>query len=196
MAATGTLDASKASVGKPLASGGAYIAFADTFDATKLPTDATTALDASFQNAGYISEDGLTNATDISSDSITAWGGTVVIQTDGTKTETFQLSFIEGKLATLQAIYGKGNVTQSASGEITVRKNNSPQPNLVLVFEIALTGNKVKRIVVPNAKLSDLGDVTYTDSDAIAYDGTYTALASSLIDGDTSREYIAAVDAK
>lgn len=192
--ATGAPNAANASVGKPMSTGGVYVAFADTFDETKLPTDATTPLDASFQNAGFISEDGVTNSTDMSNDQINAWGGVTVIQTDGTKTETFQNAFIETNLVTLQAIYGKTNVTHDeATKTITVRHNNRSQPNLVLVFEIALTGNKIKRIVVPNAKLSDLDDVQYTDSDAIAYNGTYTALASSLIDGDTSREYIAPI---
>jgi hypothetical protein len=192
--ATGAPNAANASVGKPMSTGGVYVAFADTFDETKLPTDATTPLDASFQNAGFISEDGVTNSVDMSNDQINAWGGVTVIQTDGTKTETFQNAFIETNLVTLQAIYGKNNVSfDEATKTIKVRHNNNAQPNLVIVFEIALTGNKIKRIVVPNAKLSDLDDVQYTDSDAIAYAGTYTALASPLIDGDTSVEYIAEI---
>lgn len=190
------LDAANASVGKPLVTGGVWFAFSDEVQAADIPNDASTALAAVFKNGGYISDDGVTNATDLSSDGINAWGGTQVIQTDGTRSETFQQKFIETKLETLQAIYGKNNVSKDAtSGEITVRHNNTTQPNLVLVFEIALTGNRVKRIVAPNAKLSGLGDVQYTDSDAIAYDGTYTALAATVFDGDTSREFITGVAA-
>lgn len=192
---TGAKNAENASVGKPLAVGGAYVAFWDTLTDDDIPTDGTTELSAAWVNAGYVGEDGLTNSTDISdTDPILAWGGDTVILPDGTKSESFQAPLLETKLETLQAIYGKSNVTSDPeTGEITVRKNSNAQPLVAWVYEVLLTGDRVKRIVVPRTKLTSLDDVQYTDSDAISYNATFTASGYTGFDGDTSREFIAAI---
>ena len=61
------------------------------------------------------------------------------------------------------------------------------------MFEFALTGNRVKRIVVPNGTLGELDDVAYQDGEAIVYTPTINALPDA--DGNTAYEYIAYVQA-
>ena len=59
------------------------------------------------------------------------------------------------------------------------------------VYEVALTGNRVKRIVVPNAQITEVGDVTYVDGEPIGYEVTVSAYPDA--SGNTAYEYIATV---
>lgn len=67
--------------------------------------------------------------------------------------------------------------------------------SLVLVFEIAMTGKRVKRIVVADGTITEFDDTTYSAGDAIGYGVTMSANPSDLINGATSVEYIANVTA-
>ena len=72
-----------------------------------------------------------------------------------------------------------------------VKHNAKDNPHLVDVFEFAMTGDRVKRIVIPDGQVSDLDDVSYADGDAIVYTPTITAYPDSA--GNTAYEYIAKV---
>ena len=63
------------SLGKPKKTGCLYYAPAGT----ALPTDATTALPAAYTCVGYLSEDGVTNATDTDTTDINEMGGIKVL---------------------------------------------------------------------------------------------------------------------
>ena len=43
--------------------------------------------------------------------------------------------------------------------------------------------------MIPNGKVSELGEIAYTDEDAVGYEITVTAMPSTDIGGDTHREY-------
>lgn len=58
------------------------------------------------------------------------------------------------------------------------------------MFEIALRGNKKKRIVIADGAVTSREEITYNDSDAIAYGITVSAYPNS--DGATHDEYLAA----
>ena len=61
--------------GKPLATGGIYLAPIGTTG----PTDVSTALGAAYKSAGYIGDDGVTEANERDTSKIKAWGGDVVM---------------------------------------------------------------------------------------------------------------------
>lgn len=173
------------SVGKPLAAGGVYVA--DT--SVTVPTDATTALGETIKSLGYVSDEGLTNAIEMDTTNVTAWGGDTVLTVSTSRTETFAWTFIESLNAdVLKEVYGPTNVTV-VSENVSVLHNSKDLPYRMFVFEILMTGNKVKRIVVPNAKVTEVGDVVYVDGEPIGYPVTVTCAPDAA--GNTVYEYIA-----
>lgn len=185
-----TNDKRNVSLGKPLTSGCVYWAPAGT----ALPTDATTPLAAAYKGPGFISEDGITHATDTDTTEVNEMGGTKVINEISSYGETYQFSMLELNEQSMSLRHGAANVT-AAGGKLTVKHKMPTGESIVLVFEILLTGNKVKRIVVPDAVVSEFGDTQYSSGDAIMYDVTYAANPSDLIDGASSIDYIAPISA-
>jgi hypothetical protein len=53
---------------------------------------------------------------------------------------------------------------------------------------MALKNNTIKRIVIPDAGVSGVGDVTYADGSAVGYETTISAMPDG--NGDTHFEYI------
>ena len=177
--------ATNVTVGKPAVTGGIYRAPLGT----TLPTDATTVLAAEFESLGYIAEGGVTKTTDMTSTTYRAWGGDPVLSFVEEKTDTFAFGLIEILNAiTYEVTNGEDNVSGSIEAGLTVRGNTADLDENVYVIELALRGGAKKRIVLPDAKVTAIGDVVYQDSDAVVYPVTLTALAGA--DGDTYKEYI------
>lgn len=182
-------NAANVSVGKPKASGGVFSA---SVTGTTIPSDATTALPATFKGLGYVSDAGLTNSIETDSEDIFDWGGEKVLTVRTSRNETFAFTFIETNADVLKEVYGQDNVTvDTESGDIAVLHNNADMPQRVYVFEIALTGNRVKRIVVPLATVSEVGDVVYANGEPIGYEVTLATSPDEA--GNTAYEYIASV---
>ena len=188
MAETNHNNKKNVSLGKPKKTGCLYYAPAGT----ALPTDATTALPAAYTCVGYLSEDGVTNATDTDTTDINDMGGIKVLSEISGYGETWQFNMIETNEASLKLRFGTTNVTGTGD-KLTVYHAMPAGESLVLVFEIAMTGNRVKRIVVADGTITEFDDTTYSAGDAIGYGVTMSANPSDLINGATSVEYIAAV---
>lgn len=166
--------------GRPLATGGILIAPVGS----TVPTTVSTAPDAAFVGAGYIGEDGVTEGGERSTEKIKAWGGDTVKVVQTEHSLTYSFSFIETLNAdVLKAIYGDANVTTTAatvsSGTIhKVLVTGESLPHKSYVFEIK-DGDARIRIVVPDGQITEVGEITYSDSEVIAYEVTVECFADS-----------------
>jgi len=177
--------ATNVSVGKPAVAGSIYVAPLGT----TLPTDTSTALDAAFKSLGFVSEDGVTNSNSMETDDIKEWGGATVLPLQTSKDDTFQFTLIEAlNVDVLKTVYGASNVTGTLATGLTIKANADDPVQYSWVIEMVLRGGVAKRIVIPAASITELGDIAYTTSDAIGYEVTLTATADSA--GNTHYEYL------
>lgn len=159
-------NASNVTTGKPKKGGAIFRAPLGS----TMPTDATTELDEAFVCLGYCGEDGLTNANSPESDSIKAWGGDTVLTYQSSKEDTFTFVLIEAlNPDVLKAVYGDANVSGTLADGITVKANSDPQEAAAWVIEQVMRDGAHKRIVIPSAAVTEVGDITYSDEDAVGY---------------------------
>ena len=181
-----TNNSSNVSVGKPKATGAVFFAP----KGTAVPTDATTELSDAFKGVGYVSEDGVTNEVETDTEEIKAWGGDVVATPQTSYSEKFTLTLIETSANTLKVVYGDDKVTvDESTGVITINHNSAEKTEMVMVIEVVMNDDRIKRIVVPKCKLIEMGEITYKDDEAIGYECTFQALPDT--NGNSSTEYIA-----
>lgn len=156
---------------------------------TKLPTSATEALDSAFKSLGYISEEGLTNANSPTSEKLKAWGGDTVLNFQTEKPDTFKFKMIEAhNVDVLKAVYGDDNVEGDLSTGIHVKANSKQQDDCCWVFDMVQKNDVAKRIVVPIASVTAVGEIVYADNKSVGYDTTISAVPDE--NGDCHHEYM------
>lgn len=179
------VNSNNVTAGKPKIGGSVFRA-ATTATA---PTDATSSLGSAFKNLGYISEDGVKNNNSPETEDIKAWGGDIVLNTLTGKEDRFTFKLIEAmNIDALAAVYGSSNVTGTLESGITVKAKAEQSEAGLYVIDMVLKGGVVKRIVIPNASVSEVSEIAYVDNDAVGYEITITAVPDS--SGYTHYEYI------
>lgn len=173
------------SAGKPKISGAIYRAP----KGTALPTNATSDLGSAFASCGYVSDAGVTNSNTREVDDIKAWGGDIVLSVQTGKTDKVKFMLIEAlNSEVLKAVHGGENVSGALATGLTVQVNAKELESAVWVIDMLLKGGVCKRLVIPDAKVTELGDTVYADGEPIGYDVTLTCLPDA--SGNTHYEYI------
>ena len=179
------MDKNNVSTAKPRVGGGIYSAPLGS----TLPTDAVSQIGSAFAALGYISEDGIRNTNTPDSDSHRAWGGDIVDVTNKGKDDKFVFKLIEGKnVDVLKTIYGAANVSGTLDGGISVKATTTDAEHRAYIIDMVLKGGTLKRIVIPDAVITDVAEITYKTDDLVGYEITLTAMADSA--GVTHTEYI------
>jgi hypothetical protein len=178
-------DSTNIGVGKPKPEGAAFCAP----DGTALPTDASTGLPAEWACIGYAADAGLSNKISTSNQDIKAWGGVTVrtVQTD--YGETYSIKLIECmNPTTLAEVFGKDSVEVSESGTIKVAHTATEKNYHPWCFDLIISDDVLQRVVIPQGKVTEVGDIVYSDSEAIGFDVTISCRPDK--DGATSYCYI------
>ena len=169
--------------GKPKIGGAINVAPTNT----TLPTDATTALAAGFTNLGYVSDDGLKQNITRDIEKIKAWGGDTIMTSQTEFGEEFTFTLLQPLNVYVRKVaYGDANVSGTLANGITTLVNSKELPAKAWAIELLFNG-AVSRIVIPNGKVTEVGEISYVDDDTVGYEVTITALPDS--SGNCSYEY-------
>lgn len=152
--------------------GGVYVAPLGT----TLPTDATTALGAAFKPLGPISEDGVTRSISVNSSTIHAWGGYTVATMHGAHEETVSFRCLDADNA---AALGVGFAVTGAmsTGLTVVPATGEAMVNHSVVIEMLRADGSAQRLVIPEAALTEVGDIVYKDDEIASLEYTLACIA-------------------
>ena len=134
------------------------------------PTSAVSTLASPWVDLGYVSEDGVTEATAQSSEKIRAWQNGKAVRTVVTEGETtYQLTLIQTNKATVALYYGADVATD---GSIIVNPMKE-RPLFELNLDV-IDGDDIVRAYAPEAQVTEVGDQVYSNGVPIGYEVTVT----------------------
>lgn len=140
-----------------------------------LPVDYATALDSAFVNLGYVTDDGATFSTDADSNTFKDLNGSDIATSNGGRTRTLNVQLAEVKEDALKEVFGQNAVAVDASsGAITITHDNNDMPHRAVVLDLVLRNGRRWRRVLPDAQVTEWGDLTILYSDLVTFDITYT----------------------
>jgi hypothetical protein len=127
-----------------------------------------------FTELGYVSEEGITESRSRSTNDIRAWQNGDVVRTVVTdSTVTFSFTLLETTQEVLEAYYGTTATTAVGEGSIQILGAETGG-RFSWVIDI-IDGAHATRIYVPQGEVSEPGEITYANGDAIRYGFTITA---------------------
>lgn len=177
-------NAANVSAGKPRVAGAVYWGAKTLI----VPTTADEDLALGFNDVGYISDAGVTNANTRSSEAVKAWGGDEVLNTQTEKVDKFTFTMIEMlNTNVLKAVHGETNVEGTLATGLHVKVNSKELESHIWVIDQVLTDGVLSRFVIPDGKIVEVGEVNYTDNNVVGYQVTVAAAPDA--GGDTHHEY-------
>lgn len=149
------------------------------------PTTAVSVLAAPWKDLGYVSEDGVTESTSVSSEKIRAWQKAKVVRTTITEgTVSWSLVLIQTNADTV-ALYHGGTV--ATDGSIIVDPT-AERPVLAFVIDV-IDGDEIIRSYAPEAQVTEVGDLVYQNGAPIGYEVTIEANHNETLGGSVKKWY-------
>lgn len=160
--------------------------------ATTLPTTTAATWDTAFVDLGYLSEDGITEAHDDETAEIKAWqNGDVVRSMITGSSATYSFTLIETTAAGLSLYYKGSTLTGEDDGPATIAIKTPVAERHAFGFDV-IDGLNIVRWTIAEGEVSERGDITYKNDEAVAYELTVTAYPGS--DGVHTTKIISALD--
>lgn len=135
-----------------------------------------------FTGLGYVSEDGVTETRDRSSDSIKAWQNAATVRTVVTDANlTYTFTMIETKKETVELYYGTTVTTAALEGNfVIVPANTGGQKSFIIDV---VDGAELQRVYIPLGEVTEVGEKVYASGEPIGYEVTITAYPAASISG-------------
>jgi hypothetical protein len=132
------------------------------------------ALDAAFQDLGYISSDGIAESIDKSTTQIRSWqDGSLVREIVSDGTYSVSMTFIETNEDVVELYYGASLNTGTLP--IDPRATGGRQSFVIDVID----GTSIERTYIPAGEITSVGERTLASGEAIGYEVTITAYADA-----------------
>lgn len=140
--------------------------------ATAAPTAADSALNVAFVDLGYVSEDGVVEARDRSTEQIRAWQNADTVREVVTEASlTYALTLIETKEEVVELFYGASVDGADGSVDIVPSATGGRASFVIDVVD----GDDLIRVYIPSGEVTSVGEQTYASGEAIGYEVTITA---------------------
>lgn len=145
---------------------------------TAAPTDASTALPAAWKDLGYVTEDGVTETRDRSTDTLRAWQNADLLREVVTEADlTFQFTLAETKAETVALYYGSTVDTATGAVVIVPAATGGRQSFVIDVVD----GTQLIRAYIPEGEITEVGDQVLSHGEIVGYDVTIKAYPSAAL---------------
>lgn len=156
--------------------------------ATAAPTSADSALNVAFVDLGYVSDDGVTETRDRTTNQIRAWQNADLVREVVTDSAlSYQFTLIETKEAVVELFYGASVDGADGSIDIVPSATGGRQSFVIDVVD----GDDLIRVYLPSAEITEVGDQVYQSGEAIGYQVTVTGYPVS---GVTATKFYSALE--
>lgn len=180
----GTPDTSKVAVLEGKVTGAIFVAPVSV----PLPTDATTALPATYKCIGFTSDDGIVITEDSSTKSLRAWEGKTEVRNTTTEyTEQIKFTPVECNQDVAELTWGSDHVEVDSNGNLTIKHHGDSMEPVHTVIEAVPFAGAVARYCA-KTQLTERGDVAGNGEDYAGRELTMNCLG---VNGVTMTEHVA-----
>ncbi|MEV0356366.1 hypothetical protein AB0H71_09915 [Nocardia sp. NPDC050697] len=147
---------------------------------TTLPIGAATSPNAAFKALGYVSEDGIESQGERKVESVKDWNADIIAQLQTEHSVRFGLTlYAVWDQDVLREVFGAENITATAAtsstGSLyTIQETGAVLPHRAWIFDIKNESKKL-RIVLPNAKISQVTEKKFVSTELAGFTITVEA---------------------
>lgn len=152
---------------RPVVDGAAWCAAASA----ATPSSASAAL-TGFTSLGWLSEDGITMTVSKETTDLKGFGGDTALTIQTSHDVEFKFKPMEWNETVAQEMFGADNVTSSGG---TVKVTGDDLPVRKYVFDMRGRDKQLIRVVVPNCKVTSIGDLPFKHNEPMASEFTLKA---------------------